>query len=337
MSPRWPPWRLLYYDSWLPRASRVISQAGLLSNFSAGYLMELAGRFVSAPVVAMLAVAGIAFFVVARFVRTDVFVVAALLALALFQATPRPQGAVGAVAAAPAAGDARDANGKSAAPSPDALLKAFYEKEALRAVAFPKPPEGSTPFDLVFVHVCSLSWDDLQSAGLEQHPLLKRFDLVLRRFNSVSTYSGPSAIRILRAGCGQTPHKALYAPAQDHCLLMPGLEKAGFETQLVLNHDGHFDDFLAFVKGQGVTAAPMPIDGIPAPQRSFDESKIHDDLAVLSRWLETGRRRPRPAWRPSTIRSACTTAIAWRTARGRTAWRPIGRGSRSCSTTWTAS
>ena len=55
-SPRWRRLRvvlavpaavaLLYYDSWLPSASRALSQAGLLSSFSASYLAELAGRFV---------------------------------------------------------------------------------------------------------------------------------------------------------------------------------------------------------------------------------------------------------------------------------------------------
>src|SRR5213079_2475571 len=32
---------LLYYDSWLPGFSRVVSQAGLVSSFSAAYLAEL--------------------------------------------------------------------------------------------------------------------------------------------------------------------------------------------------------------------------------------------------------------------------------------------------------
>ena len=46
--PRWRRWRpwigapvaiaLLYYDSWLPGFSRVVSQAGLVSGFSGAYL-----------------------------------------------------------------------------------------------------------------------------------------------------------------------------------------------------------------------------------------------------------------------------------------------------------
>jgi len=276
---------LLYHDSWLPGASRVIEKAGLVSGFSAAYLAELAGRFVSVPVVALLAVAAAIYFVLARFVRMDAPVIAAMLALPLLLAAPRPQeggGASAAIAAAP----------ERALPTPDAQLEAFFRKEAPRAVTFPRPPEGSAPFDVVLLHVCSLSWDDLQATGQERHPLLGSFDIVLGRFNSASTYSGPSVIRFLRAPCGQVPQGALYAPAPEGCLLAAALEGAGFETNLVLNHDGHFDDFLSYVRKQGVKAPVMPLKGIPAPQRSFDESQIHDDEAVLARWLESRGKSP---------------------------------------------
>jgi hypothetical protein len=74
---------------------------------------------------------------------------------------------------------------------------------------------------VIFIHVCSLSWDDLEATGLAQHPLLSGFDILLKRFNSVSTYSGPAAIRLLRAPCGQPRHVALWTPAPAQCLLMP--------------------------------------------------------------------------------------------------------------------
>lgn len=266
---------LLYYDSWLPSASRVLSQAGLVWSFGGDYLVELAGRFVSLPVLALVAAAGVLHALLYRFVRTDLLAVVAIAAAGVLQAMPTtPAGATPPAAAG------------TAPRSPDTQLQEFFRAEAARAVTFAKPADGSVPFDVLFVHICSLSWDDLQATGLDRHPLFNGFDIVLRRFNAASTYSGPSAIRILRAACGQQPHRDLYAPAPENCLLMPDLQKAGLETNLVLNHDGHFDDFLVHVRAQGVAAAPLPLAGIPAPQRSFDESRIHDDLAVLSRWLE---------------------------------------------------
>jgi cellulose synthase operon protein YhjU len=291
---RFRPWvgvpvaiALLYYDSWLPGLSRVLSQAGLVAGFSGAYLAELAGRFVNVTVIAILAAALAVYLVAARFVRLDVIVVVAMVAMALLLAPPRSP--------APAGASAADAAKAAQTPrSPDALLAEFFRNEAQRVVAFARPPEGSPAFDVIFIHVCSLSWDDLEATGMDKHPLLASFDILLRRFNAVSTYSGPAAIRLLRAPCGQPPHRALYSPAEPRCLLMPDLEQAGFEPQLVLNHDGHFDDFLVSVQAQGVKAAPQPLTGIPAPQRAFDGSRIYDDGAVLARWLEGRQKAPAP-------------------------------------------
>jgi cellulose synthase operon protein YhjU len=276
---------LAYYDSWLPGFSRVVSQAGLVSGFSAAYLGELAGRFVNWTVLAALAVALGAAYAIARFIRLDVFVAVAMVAMA-FVLAPARQAADPAVAAA----------GKpiEAPKNPDALLSEFFQQESQRSVAFPKPPDAAPPFDVIFLHVCSLSWDDLEATGMDKHPLLARFDIVLRRFNSVSTYSGPAAIRFLRAPCGQPKHPALYTPTLGPCLLMPALEAAGLEPQVVLNHDGHFDDFLKHVRAQGVQAKPLALSGLAAPQRSFDDSRIYDDAALLARWIEARGKSPAP-------------------------------------------
>ena len=277
---------LLYYDSYLPSLSRVISQAALVAGFSWNYLAELAGRFVSGKALAVLAAAAVAYALIQRFVRLDVFVVIAMLVMPFMFGKP--------TSALPATAAAAPAKGVAAPAGPEAALAEFFRREATRTVAFAKPPEGSANFDLVFLHVCSLSWDDLEAIGLAGHPLLASFDIVFRRFNSVSTYSGPAAIRFLRAPCGQTTHKGLYAPVDAQCLLMPDLQQAGFETQLVLNHDGHFDGFLKIVRDQGVQAPPQSLKGIEAPMRAFDGSRIYDDGAILARWVESRGSEPAP-------------------------------------------
>jgi cellulose synthase operon protein YhjU len=274
---------LLHYDSWLPPIDRVLSQASLLSNFSATYLLELAGRFINWPVVAMLVLGLAAYRIAARFLRVGFVVVIALIAFAAIPRQEQP------VQIAPAATGAQmQANTAATGESVDldTVLRDFHTKEAQRRVKFPKA-ENAVPFDIIFIHVCSLSWDDLRTVGLHEHPLWKSFDFLFRRFNAVASYSGPAVIRINRATCGQAQHKALYAPTSDQCYLLPGLKQAGFETDLALNHDGHFDDFLLMVRQQGVNAPLMPLNGVPAPLRAFDNSPIYDDFAVLSRWLET--------------------------------------------------
>ena len=285
---------LLYYDSRLPGISRAFSQAGLVASFSGSYLLELAGRFVSWKVLAMLAAALAVTFAAARFVRMDVVVVAAMVVLALVM---QPKAYVEDVAGASSAGDTKSSAGdaKEAVPATrEGRLAQFFRTEATRKVAFPRPPDGAPPFDVIFLHICSLSWDDLEVTGLASHPLFASLAIVLKRFNSVSTYSGPAVIRLLRGTCGQQPHPSLYAPAPAQCLLMSSLSQAGFDTQLALNHDGHFDGFLDYVRAQGVGATPVSLKGIEAPQRAFDDSRIYDDKAVLARWLQDRARSPAP-------------------------------------------
>lgn len=290
---RWRPWigvplaaALFYYDSWLPGFARVISQAGLVASFSGAYLVELAGRFVNFKVIAVLAIAAAAWFAASRFARLDVPVAVALVGMGVVLAPP--QG----LPEAPKAGTAVTPTAETL--SPDAYLGHFFATESTRTVTFSPPPAAAPPFDVIFIHICSLSWDDLAATGLDNHKLFASFDIVLKRFNSVSTYSGPAAIRLLRGACGQQTHKALYQPGAPQCLLMPDLQAAGFEPELLLNHDGHFDGFLDHVRGQGMQAPLQSLAGIPAPQRAFDDSRIYDDSAVLARWLEERGKQAAP-------------------------------------------
>lgn len=263
---------LAYYDSWLPPVDRVWSQAGLLAGFSPEYLAELAGRFVNAEVVAMIAIAVLAYVLLSRWLRFSL-VITSMLAYHAIVATVRPP--------------QESARPAVEAAAPDSQLRQFHEREATRKVSLPMPAAGNAPFDVVLLHVCSLSWDDLQAMGLEKHRLFSRFDILFTQFNAVASYSGPAAIRLQRAACGQQPHVQLYSPAPQECYLMNGLQRAGFEPSLAMNHDGHFDDFLRSVQAQGgmEKAVPMNLDGIRVTQYSFDGSAIYDDAGVLDRWL----------------------------------------------------
>lgn len=285
---------LFYYDSWLPPFGRVLSQASLLTHFDHRYLLELIGRFVSWPVVEMLVVIWAVYQLISRWVRVGVIVMGTLFALSFNQ-----QRAVVPLAGAGMVAKQQSGLGGSRIVGPgvnlDVALQAFYDKESRRAVSFPSPAPDAVPFDIIFIHICSLAWDDVRAVGLENHPLWKRFDVVLTNFNSASTYSGPASIRVLRAPCGQTVHKALYSPVPDNCYLMDDLKQSGFETNLALNHDGHFDDFLQGLRTHGNLMAPaLPLKGLPVYERAFDDSPVFDDLAVLSRWLDVRQKDPAP-------------------------------------------
>ena len=69
---------------------------------------------------------------------------------------------------------------------------------------------------------------DIEAAGLMDHPLWKHFDLLFKNFNSATSYSGPAAIRLLRASCGQEAHADLYKSAPQQCHLFSQLASAGY-------------------------------------------------------------------------------------------------------------
>lgn len=260
---------LLYHDSWLPPVSRVISQASLLSDFSIPYLFELLGRFFSWSAVGLMLGCCFVYWLASRWIRMGALVVAGMLVLGISQMMITQSGA------------------DNAQPDMNKVLDEFFSSEAQRSVSFTTPAADAVPFDVIFIHVCSLSWDDVLAVGLEHHPLWGRFDIMLKRFNSAASYSGPAAIHLLRAKCGQPRHGDMYEPTADKCYLMDTLKKSGFETEVALNHDGKFDNFLGQVQKYGrLTASPLPLDGLEPAQYAFDKSPVYDDLSVLDHWLD---------------------------------------------------
>ena len=138
------------------------------------------------------------------------------------------------------------------------------------------------------INICSLSWSDIEAAGLMDHPLWKHFDIVFKNFNSATSYSGPAAVRLLRASCGQLSHTNLYQPSGADCYLFENLAKLGFNQQLMLGHNGLFGDFLKELRSLGGMQSPlMDQTGLPVSLQAFDGSPVYEDLAVLNRWLKT--------------------------------------------------
>jgi cellulose synthase operon protein YhjU len=277
---------LCYYDSWLPPLARVLTQAPSVATFTPSYLLELAARFIDPKVLAELAVLVAVYLLARRKLRLGSFALVAILVAALAP----PPGAEPALAPVRAAGASAATADAAADPrylrteTLDALLAQFYQREAGKQLRLPQTATDPA-YDVVLVHVCSLSWDDLAATGLLDEPLLQRFDLLLTRFNSAASYSGPAAIRLLRGNCGQTPHKQLYDPPPAGCLLVDGLQRAGFEPHWLMNHDGHFGNFYADVRDRGgMPVAPDSNAGATVTLRAFDGTPVLGDYSVLSRW-----------------------------------------------------
>lgn len=277
---------LLYHDSWLPPLKQAMSQAQNLHAFTPEYLWELAGRVISWRLLAVLA-AILAFYALARRklrMSTLVFIgIAAVWLVPLDHLRPQPQAGPAVAVAMPAQAEIDARNMRPEAL--DARLTQFYAEQKTLEVRFARPAADEPAFDIVILHVCSLSWDDLKTLEVASDALFGRFDLLLSNFNSASSYSGPAAIRLLRGNCGQTPESRLYGATGRECLVIDGLRDAGFEAHWLMNHDGRFGNFFADVHDRGGLAVPLEDNGGATPtQQAFDGSPVYGDYATLSHW-----------------------------------------------------
>lgn len=298
---------LLWHDTWLPGPGSIIHQGDQVAQFSWSYLLELVERFINWKMVEAGFVLLVGWMFFSLWLRITTFVMLGLLWLAVQPAfqpfftrsrSPETNAVVQNVPALTATSSSSNGSDGALSEAQDlpptqanlnSWLGSFFLEEEKRKVHFPdRLPENATPFDLLVINICSMSWADLKATGLDTHPLWSHFDVLFQNFNSATSYSGPAAIRLLRASCGQPAHKALYRPTDQDCYLFSDLAKLGFMSHLVLDHNGIFGDFLGEVRQFGAMQAPlMKTDGLPISLLAFDNSPIYDDAAVLQRWQET--------------------------------------------------
>ncbi|BAJ00105.1 cellulose biosynthesis protein BcsG [Shewanella violacea] len=286
---------LMHFDSYLPPLNRLWSQMGQLMQFETSYLIELLGRFVSPSALLAIFTLCIGYFILSKYLRISVLVVGLLVYISL----PEPATVI---APQPGAAVANTANVTSVSETvPKArevtvinddvlnnLKNDFFTNELKRSVSFNPTAKDDVPFDLLFLSICSVAWDDIEISGLSDHPIFKEFDIMFDRFNAATSYSGPALVRLLRANCGQETHGELFdAPASNKCYLFENLAKLGFKENLLMNHDGVFDNFLELLQQKGkLNAALMPLDGFKPYEKAFDGDDIYRDKDVLDHWWQ---------------------------------------------------
>ncbi|OEF28971.1 cellulose biosynthesis protein BcsG [Vibrio rumoiensis] len=281
-----------HYDSFLPPLDRLWAQMGALMDFKLDYLLELASRFVSPQALLAIVVLAFAYYFLNRIFRVSIFVIAAMIYFSLPKPSPQVTAPVAAVPAATSTtASASPAAADESGPVNDSVLNEakqnFFDNEANRVSTFTDSSAQSAPFDLLFLSICSVAWDDIKIAGLEDHPLFKEFDIMFDNFSAATSYSGPALVRLLRASCGQEQHEELFKDApKQQCYLFDNLAKLGYGENLMLNHNGSFDNFTGLLKDEGHIEAPiMSKDGLQPYQAAFDGSNIYRDSDILNRWL----------------------------------------------------
>ncbi|WP_322029553.1 cellulose biosynthesis protein BcsG [Paraburkholderia sp. J76] len=283
---------IAYHESSMPDIGRAISQIPVLFTFTPSYMLELTRRVISLSMVVTAVIAVLLYFLINRWVRVTTLVLIALVVMPVWQGVGTFVANATANASLASNGDEDSGTGKKRdeqSGSFDQQLAAFRANEEGRHVNFtPLTTDANAQFDIIVVHICSLSWDDMDLVKMRNNPLFSRFDYIFQNFSSAASYSGPAAIRVLRATCGQEPHKALYDPAPPECHLFAQLAQAGFTPQALLNHNGRFDNFRGTVINEiGVPGVTIPSnDGLPEAMKEFDGSTLVGDYDVLARWYK---------------------------------------------------
>ncbi len=277
---------LFYSDSYLPPFSRLLAQTEQLSNFSTSYLIELATRFVSVNFVLTLFIISVFYFMFHKIIRISVLVTGAVLYLQLSNSNLKLPAANQSIETIATETKTIDSTKVNLAEQITSYKNTFFSQQADLKLPINIELAAKSNFDILVLSVCSLAWDDVKYFHQENHKLFKEFDIIFDHFNSVSSYSGPTVIRLLQANCGQKPHADLLAnPSNKQCYLLENLKSIGFDTALILNHDGVFDNFLSLIKEKGgMEAEPMKYKLNPY-LLSFDGSYIYRDIDVISQWL----------------------------------------------------
>ncbi len=267
---------LLWHDSWLSPIAETVAfmrQQGLPSK---EFIFSFLTRYYSFEAVAIAVVS----FFVCKFL--DRFINLAPVAFVAFLGI--------------GAWNLHDHSKVAAVKELNAMVEGFYEYESTRIVNFMPPKSGSADFDIVFIHVCSLAWDDLNALHMDQDKFFSQFQYLFANFNGVTTYSGPAAQRVLRAPCGQLRHADLYNRSADECYLFEDLKDIGYETYFALNHDGKFGNFADEIKKHARVNKPfLSREGLTMDTRMFDDSPVARDYDVLSRWSEIRQKQPSAA------------------------------------------
>ncbi|PTB17813.1 cellulose biosynthesis protein BcsG [Trinickia symbiotica] len=284
---------LFYYEALVPPFARVLEEAKGLGSFTLGYWLELVGRFLPPALIIGIIAVILGHWLVNRWLRVTTFIVVALIALPIWHTLSLAITQV----QSPSPGGARSAGIVEQPLDHNAALAAFRTAESQRQVTFGKlNGDPNQQFDIIILHICSLSWDDLDVVKARDNPMLGHFDYLLTNFSTAASYSGPAAIRVLRASCGQEAHANLYEPAPQPCYLLDNLARAGFTPQILMNHDGHFDNFLDLAKANagapGVTVESNA--NATVAMHAFDGSVVHDDYSTWANWYAQRAQTPGP-------------------------------------------
>lgn len=295
---------LVYSESWLPGLDSIRGNFHNLAAMESGYLLDSALNFFNFEMIGAGIALIIIYYAIRDYIRVTTFTVGYLFILLCaplwqpFVAQLRaPAPATEVVASVDNAKKLAEEEKKSdlipqtAEPTSknlDEWLKRFHDTEKDRRAEWPdKLAKDSTPFDILLLNICSLSNDDLKAVGLENHEVLKQFNIRFENFNSATSYSGPAALRLLKSVCGQPSHEDLYEGRNPDCEIMNRLARLGYNQHVFMDHSGKYDNFYQSLRHLAGLSPQLAEMKYPKRYDSFDEEPIGDARAVFKDYENT--------------------------------------------------
>ncbi|MBE6422640.1 cellulose biosynthesis protein BcsG [Succinivibrio dextrinosolvens] len=284
---------ILYTDSFLPGLDQILSQ---LEGTSFNYKLDLLYDLINKNYI--LGFAGIYFicFLITDYLHGYAFVSVVFCIITFNAFSPYfiekkiteynlPNNLPQSTDIPPQIGDATNENIES-------YLKTFLEKEKDRLTSFPEAlPENFEPFDILIVNICSMATDDIQAVKQDKHKVFEKFDLRFDNFNSVSSYSTPATMRLLRANCGQETESDMYSRARSECSLLNSLSQLGYQTKVFFDHNGVYGDYLKTLGELGELPQKLyPLSSLNIRYNSFDGSPIYSDESVFRAYIEEAKK-----------------------------------------------
>lgn len=123
--------------------------------------------------------------------------------------------------------------------------------------------------------------------GLENHEVLKQFNIRFENFNSATSYSGPAALRLLKSVCGQPSHEDLYEGRNPDCEIMNRLARLGYNQHVFMDHSGKYDNFYQSLRHLAGLSPQLAEMKYPKRYDSFDEEPIGDAAPVFKDYENT--------------------------------------------------
>ena len=282
---------LLYHDSYLPMLSPqvVYEEKGIAGVF------ELLSTFVSDyfdfSYLGIFILVFIAVFFINDFLKVTTIVVICFITVAclnisaLSVAKESKSQSVENVVADSA--DIPPQIGTADSQGVENYLQTFLELERQRIVTMPSTlPENFTPFDIVIVNICSMATDDIEASNLLKHPLFRTFDFSFDTFNSVSSYSTPSSLRLLRSNCGQMTEAQMYKERRSECELITSVEQLGYQSEVYFDHNGKYGDYLKTLHDLGgLNENIHDLSKLAVKYNAFDGSAIRSDSDLFKAYV----------------------------------------------------